>query len=113
MSDDKVVATAAALELLAEIRGDHGDVVFQMSAGCCDGSGPMCYRKADLYIGANDVKLGEIDGAEVWASNSIAGIWANSQLIFDVGEGSGNGFSLDTGRPRSFITKSKLLDKVD
>ena len=59
----KVTATAAALELLAEIVADHGPVLFHQSGGCCDGSSPMCYPQGEFLIGDNDVKLGEIGGA--------------------------------------------------
>ncbi len=34
---DKVTATPAALELIAEIVADHGPVLFHQSGGCCDG----------------------------------------------------------------------------
>ncbi|MEL6108680.1 MAG: DUF779 domain-containing protein, partial [Planctomycetota bacterium] len=33
----RVAATPAALELLAEIKKRHGDVIFHQSGGCCDG----------------------------------------------------------------------------
>ncbi|WP_420568608.1 DUF779 domain-containing protein [Thalassovita sp.] len=106
---EKVIATPAAVALLAELRAEHGDVVFQMSAGCCDGSGPMVYRKGDAYIGSGDVQLGEVDGTQIWASRTIATLWENSQLILDTGTGSGNGFSLDNGRDKHFVTRARIL----
>lgn len=106
---EKVVVTEAARALLAEMRAEHGEIAFQMSAGCCDGTGAMCFRASDLYVGDNDVKLGEADGAGVWASRSIAEIWATSQVILDAGPGSGDGFSLDNGRKTRFLTRSRLL----
>lgn len=106
---DRVVITDEAKALLTEIRGEYGDVLFQLSAGCCDGSGPMCFKTGDAYIGSNDVKIGTADGADIWASGSIATLWDRSQLILDVGQGSGNGFSLDNGRAQSFITRARIL----
>jgi uncharacterized protein (DUF779 family) len=44
----KVTATAAALELLAEIVADHGPVLFHQSGGCCDGSSPMYYPRVSF-----------------------------------------------------------------
>lgn len=105
----KVVVTEAARELLTELRNEYGEVVFQLSAGCCDGTGAMCFRKSSAFIGSNDVHLGNADGAEVWASPSIAGIWENSQLIIDAGPGSGDGFSLDNGRTTRFLTKARII----
>ncbi|MDA5094677.1 DUF779 domain-containing protein [Aliiroseovarius sp. KMU-50] len=108
-SSEKVVVTDAALELLEELRAEHGDVLFKISAGCCDGTGPMCYRTSDIIIGANEVKLGDADGAGIWASPSIADIWKNSQLILDAGPGTGAGFSLDNGRTTHFLTRARIL----
>ncbi len=66
----RVNATPAALELLAEIVGDHGPVLFHQSGGCCDGSSPMCYAQDDFKIGENDVMLGEIGDMPVYISGS-------------------------------------------
>ena len=60
----RVAATEGALELLAEIKARHGEVMFHQSGGCCDGSSPMCYAKGEFPLGSSDVKLGEIDGTE-------------------------------------------------
>lgn len=106
---DEVVATQAALDLLAQLRAEFGEIVFQMSAGCCDGSGPMCYRAGEAFVGDRDVKLGEVDGAVIWAAPSIAGLWENSQMILDASPGSGNGFSLDNGRTSHFVTRARIL----
>ena len=65
---DKVTATPAALELIAEIAADHGPVLFHQSGGCCDGSSPMCYPRGDFLIGDRDVQLGEIGGAPFYIS---------------------------------------------
>lgn len=105
----KVVVTDAALALLAELRSEYGDIVFKISAGCCDGTGPMCFRASEAYIGASDIKLGEADGADIWAASSIALLWQNSQMILDAGPGSGAGFSLDNGRTTHFLTRSRVL----
>ena len=106
---EKVVVTEAALTLLEEIRAEHGDVVFKISAGCCDGTGPMCFREADVMIGVNDIKLGDADKAGIWAAPSIADLWKNSQMILDAGPGSGAWFSLDNGRTTHFLTRSRIL----
>jgi uncharacterized protein len=93
---DKVTATPAALELLAEIVAEHGPVLFHQSSGCCDGSSPMCYPQGEFLIGDNDVKLGEIGGAPFYSTP------------IDVVPGRGGMFSLDNGRERRFLTRSKI-----
>jgi len=109
MIPDRVIATPAARALLAEIVTDHGPVMFVQSGGCCDGSSPMCYKKGDYLIGLRDVKLGEIEGAEVWISESLFEIWRYSQMVLDAAPGHGAGFSLDTGRGQCFLSRSRLF----
>jgi len=109
----RVTATGAARKLLAEIRADHGDVLFHQSGGCCDGSSPMCYPVGDFRIGSSDVKLGEIDGSEVWISGPQFEAWKHTQLILDVVPGRGGMFSLDNGREQRFLTRSRLLTEAE
>lgn len=110
---NRVTATTAARTLLSEIRADHGDVLFHQSGGCCDGSSPMCYPVGEFRIGATDVKLGDIDGAEVWISGPQFAAWKHTQLIIDVVPGRGGMFSLDNGRERRFLTRSRLLTEAE
>jgi uncharacterized protein (DUF779 family) len=39
----RVLATDAALDLIARLKTKHGPLMFHQSGGCCDGSSPMCY----------------------------------------------------------------------
>ncbi|MEO1528306.1 MAG: DUF779 domain-containing protein [Planctomycetota bacterium] len=105
----KVAATTAALDLLAEIKNRHGDVVFHQSGGCCDGSAPMCFPKDEFRIGETDVKLGEIGGVEFYISGPQYEAWKHTQLIVDMVPGRGGMFSLDNGTGRRFLTRSRLL----
>ncbi|MCV6597483.1 MAG: DUF779 domain-containing protein [Mangrovicoccus sp.] len=109
----RVAATEAARRLLAEIKADHGEVLFHQSGGCCDGSSPMCYPVGDFRLGASDVKLGEIDGAEVWISGPQFEAWKHTQLILDVVPGRGGMFSLDNGREERFLTRSRLFSDAE
>ncbi|MCC0018859.1 MAG: DUF779 domain-containing protein [Rhodobiaceae bacterium] len=105
---NKVTATPAALELLAEIVADHGPVLFHQSGGCCDGSSPMCYPVDDFLIGDNDVNLGEIGGMPFYISASQYEAWKHTDLVIDVVEGRGGMFSLDNGREKRFLTRSTV-----
>ena len=107
--EPRVLATDAAIELIREIRRDHPDILFHQSGGCCDGSSPMCYPADDYIVGDNDVKLGEIDGVPVYISASQYEAWKHTQLIIDVVPGRGGMFSLDNGRERRFLTRSRLF----
>lgn len=105
----RVTATPEARAFIAEIVSDHGAIMFHQSGGCCDGSSPMCYPKGEFRIGTSDVCLGEIDGAEVWISGPQFAAWKHTQLILDVVPGRGGMFSLDNGRERRFLTRSRVF----
>ncbi|MFN3671732.1 MAG: DUF779 domain-containing protein [Bosea sp. (in: a-proteobacteria)] len=105
----RVLATSAALALLAEIVGRHGPVLFHQSGGCCDGSSPMCYRQDEFALGDHDVKLGEIGGAPVYISGAQFALWRHTQLIIEVVTGRGGMFSLDNGTERRFLTRSRVM----
>ena len=107
---DKVTATPAALELLAEIVADHGPVLFHQSGGCCDGSSPMCYRQGEFPIGDADVKLGEIGGAPFYIGRAQYKVWKHTDLVIDVVAGRGGMFSLDNGRERRFLVRSTICE---
>jgi len=109
----RVTATAAAIELIGEIRKRHGEVMFHQSGGCCDGSAPMCYPKGEFRTGNSDVLLGEIDGAEVYISGPQFDAWKHTQLIIDVVPGRGGMFSLDNGTNRRFLTRSRVFTDAE
>ncbi|HBD21159.1 MAG TPA: DUF779 domain-containing protein, partial [Dietzia sp.] len=67
----RLVATEPAVELIRELVGRHGPVMFHQSGGCCDGSAPMCYPDGEFRVGQRDVLVGELDlapGVRVWIS---------------------------------------------
>ncbi|MBB4294297.1 hypothetical protein GGE16_006397 [Rhizobium leguminosarum] len=107
--EERVLATDTALDLIAEIKRDHPEILFHQSGGCCDGSSPMCYPANEFTIGDSDVKLGEIGGVPVYISASQFEAWKHTQLIIDVVPGRGGMFSLDNGREKRFLTRSRLF----
>jgi len=106
----RVTATPSALALLAEIVADHGPVLFHQSGGCCDGSSPMCYPQGEFLIGDDDVLLGEIGGMPVYIGGRQFELWRHTQLLLDVVPGRGGMFSLDNGREKRFLTRSRAFD---
>lgn len=106
----RVKATDAALELINEIKKDYPQILFHQSGGCCDGSSPMCYPADDYRVGSNDVKLGEIDNVPFYISESQFDVWKHTQLILDVVPGRGGMFSLDNGREKRFLTRSRMFE---
>ena len=109
MDISRVKATEAAILLINEIRNDYSDILFHQSGGCCDGSSPMCYPANDYRVGSNDIKLGEIDNVPFYISESQFNVWKHTQLILDVVPGRGGMFSLDNGREKRFLVRSRLF----
>lgn len=105
----RVIATPAALALIAELAAQHGPIMFHQSGGCCDGSSPMCYPVGDFMLGDSDVRMGEIGGADFHMSRSQFEYWRHTQLIIDVVPGRGGMFSLENGRDVRFLTRSRLF----
>lgn len=105
----RVIATPAALALLDEIMVEHGPVMFHQSGGCCDGSSPMCYPQGEFLIGDADVLLGNVAGMPVYIGGRQFAVWKHTQLILDAVDGRGGMFSLDNGRERRFLARSRAF----
>ncbi|TAH53080.1 MAG: DUF779 domain-containing protein [Betaproteobacteria bacterium] len=110
----RVIATPAALELIASLKAQYGaDLLFHQSGGCCDNSAANCYLPTDLTIGAHDVRLGEIGGIPFFISASQYQYWRHTQLIIDVVDGQGGTFSLEGNTGKAFHTRSRLFDDTE
>ena len=108
MSVGRVIATEAALELIARLVARHGPLLFHQSGGCCDGSAPMCLPRGDLLIGDQDVYLGEIGGQPFYMGAAQFEYWQHTHLTIDVVPGRGGMFSLEGPLGVRFITRSRL-----
>ena len=110
MSDStaQITATDAAVALIRQLRAAHGELMFHQSGGCCDGSAPMCYVRGEFKLGARDVLLGVIDGAEFYMGGDQYERWKHTRLELDVVKGRGAGFSLEAPEGVRFIIRSDL-----
>ena len=70
---EKVIATAAALELVEFLQKKYGTVMFHQSGGCCDNSAANCYLPGEITMGAGDVFLGKIGEALLGRLRSAGG----------------------------------------
>ena len=105
----RVLATDAAVALIARLRGRHGALMFHQSGGCCDGSSPMCFQEGEFLTGQSDRLLGEIAGCRFYMSEAQFQAWRHTQLIIDVVPGRGGMFSLDNGEGVRFLTRSRVF----
>lgn len=109
----RVTATPAAVALIEELRAEHGPVMFHQSGGCCDGSSPMCYPVGDFLTGDSDVHLGQVAGADFWISRPQFQVWKHTHLILDVVPGRGGMFSLENGRDKRFLIRSRIFTEAE
>ena len=109
----RVLATDAALDLIAKLKARHGPLMFHQSGGCCDGSSPMCYPDGDLLVGNSDVRLGEIGGCPFYMSAAQYEYWKHTELTIDVVPGRGGMFSLEGPEGVRFLTRSRLFTDAE
>lgn len=105
----RVIATAAALELIDRLKRKHGPVFFHQSGGCCDNSAANCYLPGEITIGAQDVHLGDIGGCPFYIGRAQYQYWKHTQLIIDVIDGFGGTFSLEGPEGKAFHTRSRVF----
>ncbi len=107
---DRVVATAAALELVAQLQAKHGpQLMFHQSGGCCDNSAANCLLPGEITIGPGDVYLGDIGGCPFYIGRAQYETWKHTQLIIDVIDGYGGTFSLEGSEGKAFHTRSRVF----
>ncbi len=112
MSVKRVIASDEAIEVIEMLKKEHGELVFNQSGGCCDGTAPMCYEKGDFYVPSRNVKMGEIAGCEFYIDPQQFEYFKNCEITIDVKKEDaafGNSFSLEIDMGYQFITKSRLF----
>jgi uncharacterized protein len=106
---EQVVATPAALDLMATLFAKYGELMFHQSGGCCDGSSPMCYPRGEFLVGDSDVLLATIGDTPFYMSRSQFEYWKHTQLILDVVPGRGGMFSLEGPEGVRFLIRSRVF----
>ena len=105
---DRVGVTAAARQLIEELKASYGPIMFHLSGGCCDGSAPMCFQVGEFKLGTVDEKVGEIAGCEFWMDRAQFRLWEHTRWNVDVVPGRGGSFSLEAPLNRRFIIRSEM-----
>ena len=105
----QVLATDAALDLLARLFARHGELMFHQSGGCCDGSSPMCYPCGEFLVGEQDLLVGTLAGTPFYMHQGQFEYWKHTQLILDVVPGRGGMFSLEGPEGVRFLTRSRVF----
>ena len=110
---ERVVATPTAMELVASLAAEHGPLLFHQSGGCCDGSSPMCFPRAEFRVGSRDVYLGDVMETPFYMSGPQYAYWRHTHLTVDVVPGRGSGFSVEAPRGVRFLIRSRLFTDAE
>lgn len=112
MATQRLAVTPAAVEIIERLKKENGELVFNQSGGCCDGTAPMCYAKSDFYVPSRNVKMGEICDVEFFIDKDQFEYFKHSHITVDVKEEKGafgNSFSLEIDLGYQFLTKSRIF----
>ena len=112
----RVLSTAAADAVMADLTRRHGRLMFHQSGGCCDGSAPMCYPAGEFRVGGQDILLGTVgpdDAIPVWIGAAQFDYWRHTQIMIDVVPGRGAGFSLEGPDGLRFIVRSRVFTDAE
>lgn len=109
----RIYMSQSALDLLHKVKEKHGDVMFHISGGCCDGSSPMCFAKGEFLLGTQDIYLGSVEESAFYISRSTFTYYENTYIHIDAVEGRGTSFSLEIPLGYRFILSSTLIEDKD
>ena len=110
---ERVIATEVAESLIRGLRQRHGDVMFYLSHGCCDGSTPMCLKRGEMSLSEGDVQLGQVLGVPFHASRMQLDYLGDAQLTLDVRSGSLGTMSLEDADGLHFVIRSRKLSAAE
>lgn len=112
MTIHRLTATSEALKVIEMLKNEYGELIFNQSGGCCDGTAPMCYEKKDFHVPSRNIKMGEVGGCEFFIDKDQFEYFRYSQIVLDVKEEKaafGNSFSLEIDEGYQFVTRSRIF----
>lgn len=107
----QVTATQAAADLITELNTEHGELIFHLSGGCCDGSAPMCFPKGEFIIGSVDVLVDAVCGCDFYIAESTLQYYKDNDIEIDVTTGRGASFSVEAPRGVRFLIRSSICPR--
>ncbi|MCX2683164.1 DUF779 domain-containing protein [Campylobacter sp. MIT 21-1685] len=98
----RVIATQKAIKLIKKLQNEYGELLFYQSFGCCEGSVPLCYAKADFKLGSSDICLEKNELFGFYIHKSQMPYYQNTTLCISTQNQNGNEYSLEYGSGESF-----------
>lgn len=84
-----------AAQLISKLMLKYGPLIFYISSGCCDGTGPVCLPADEFFIDDNDVIIGEVCECLVYTSKDFYPYVTSHPILIDVAKGIGSSFSVE------------------
>lgn len=106
---EKLIATDKAIEVIEVLKAKHGKLLFQQSAGCCDGTVPLCFSADGHYISSQNVLIGTISDVPYYIDKQQASYFSHVQLTVDAIQGMGASFSLESAEGYAFLLHTRAL----
>lgn len=113
MAIPRVLVAPKASALIAQLKAQHGPLMFHQSGGCCDGSSPMCFEEGEFRVGSADVCLGEVEGCKFYMHQDQFEYWKHTQLTLDVSPGRGSSFSIEIPLGVRFMIHSRVFTEAE
>lgn len=111
---ERITATAAALEVLALLKEQYGELMFYQAGGCCEGTQPQCFEKGGFMLRTDDVRIGFVADMPFWVDRDLFQYWKYSHFTLDVLDGFGvGGFSLETPMGKTFKIHYRLFSEQE
>lgn len=110
---NRIDITEKAAEVVEQLKEKHGELIFHLSGGCCDGSSPMIFEKEDMYLDDSDMHMGEIAGVQFYMNKDQFEYWKHTHLTIDITSGRGSSFSLEIPLGLRFLIHSRLLTEEE
>ncbi len=104
----KITATEKAIRVIELLKAKHGNLLFEQSSGCCDGTVPLCLKSDGHYISSQLVIVDHIAGVPYYIEKRQLRYLEHTQIEIDVMEESGASFSLESADGYGFIIHSKV-----
>ena len=104
----KITATENAIQVVEMLKLKHGNILFEQTSGCCDGTVPLCLKADGHYISSQLVIVGHIAGVPYYMEKRQLRYLEHIQIEIDVMDGPGASFSLESAEGYGFTTRSTV-----
>ena len=92
---DRIIASEEAISMMNQLKETYGDLVFQLSSGCCDGTFPLCVAANGLYISSQSVLLDTINDVPFYIDKTQQEYLKYTQIKINLTKDVGSSFSLE------------------